>query len=232
MSLLATFFTCVQQRTYGFLDDPSAIRAWLTNGVRYTNYNGREVFQSSIVSHQILQAPFELLCISITSFIGGIGVYLGSCVTQEIKLGIEEKIGNRGVLIVFGISTFFALSLLGQLVGGHDREEKRCRAMTRDFNVGGARLALDEEGRKSRERATPSPTMDPAPLQFPNTYSTNPGLTPKSAASLHAHSRSGWLGNDDEKPRGLMRALEQAAAAHRACAAADLEVAQWYESLR
>lgn len=40
MAFLATFFTCLQQRTYGFLEDPSVIRTWLANGVQYTNAEG------------------------------------------------------------------------------------------------------------------------------------------------------------------------------------------------
>ncbi|QDS73268.1 hypothetical protein FKW77_004733 [Venturia effusa] len=86
MALLAAFFTCIQQRTYGFIEEPAAIRAWLTNGIRYVNCEGREVYQSSTNSHQLLQAPFELLCISFSTFIAGIGVYLGSAMTQHINL--------------------------------------------------------------------------------------------------------------------------------------------------
>ncbi|KAL9618177.1 MAG: hypothetical protein Q9160_007073 [Pyrenula sp. 1 TL-2023] len=123
---LAIFFTCLQQRTYGFAQSPSAIRAWLSNGVFYTNAEDRRVMQSSLVSYQLLQAPFELLCISITLFLGAIGVYLGSALNQNIPLSSPRIFeGNRGVLIAFVIGTFFALSLFGQLLGGRDVEQER-----------------------------------------------------------------------------------------------------------
>ncbi|KAF2101673.1 hypothetical protein NA57DRAFT_18225, partial [Rhizodiscina lignyota] len=122
IALLATFFTCLQQRTYGFIEEPGAIRAWLSNGVRYLSADGIETLQSSVVSHNLLQAPFELLCISITTFLLGFGVHLGSAYVENVPLGVEESIGNRGVLIAFCIGTAFALGLLGQVLGGKDVE--------------------------------------------------------------------------------------------------------------
>lgn len=212
MALLAAFFTCIQQRTYGFIEEPAAIRAWLTNGARYVNCEGKEVYQSSTISHQLLQAPFELLCISFSTFITGIGIYLGSAMTQHINLGSEnEKIGNRAVLIAFMITTAFALGLLGQLLGGTDLENKKCRALTEDFKWRGNEMMLDEVGRKSRESAAPKSAE----------FSI-------SATNLTVNGR----GKDGEKSSILARALERAAAAHRASAAADLELARLYEMMR
>jgi hypothetical protein len=212
MALLSAFFTCMQQRTYGFIEEPAAIRAWLTNGVRYVNCEGMEVYQSSMISHQLLQAPFELLCISFSTFIAGIGIYLGSALTQHIKLGSEdEKIGNRAVLIAFMITTAFALGLLGQLLGGMDLENKRCRSLTEDFKWSGNEMRLDEVGRKSRESAAPKSSE----------FSRSP-------ANLTVSMRT----KDGEKLSGLAKALERAAAAHRASAAADLELARLYEMVR
>jgi hypothetical protein len=212
MALLSAFFTCMQQRTYGFVEEPAAIRAWLTNGVRYVNYEGKEVYQSSMISHQLLQAPFELLCISFSTFIGGIGIYLGSALTQHLKLGSEdEKIGNRAVLIAFMITTAFALAMLGQLLGGMDLENKRCRTLTEDFKWSGNEMMLDEVGRKSRESAAP---MSPD-------YSISP-------ANLTVNVQV----RDGEKVSSLAKALERAAAAHKASAAADLELARLYEMMR
>lgn len=212
MALLAAFFTCMQQRTYGFIEEPAAIRAWLTNGVLYVNSQGKEVYQSSMISHQLLQAPFELLCISFSTFISGIGIYLGSSLAQHLKLGSEdEKIGNRAVLIAFMITTAFALGLLGQLLGGMDLENKRCRTLTEDFKWRGNEMILDEVGRKSRESAAPkSPEISISPTNL----------------TVNTRTREG------EKVTNLARALERAAAAHRASAAADLELARLYDMMR
>jgi hypothetical protein len=245
MSLLATFFTCLQQRTYGFLEEPSAIRAWLTNGVRYTNAEGREVFQSSIISQQLLQAPFELLCISITTFLAGIGVYLGSAMTQHLKLGSEDEIiGNRGVLVAFVVGSAFALSLLGQLLGGRDLENRRCRDLTEHFNVGAMGLVLDEEGRRSREFGISSPTagkrngprgdLGIGAAQTPVSLKTNGLMPPPSPTSPQIQSPKPilWLRRPDEDDdTSLARALRAAAEAHKVCAAADAEVARLLERM-
>ncbi|KAE9962407.1 hypothetical protein BLS_000355 [Venturia inaequalis] len=221
MALLAAFFTCIQQRTYGFIEEPAAIRAWLTNGVRYVNCEGKEVYQSSAHSHQLLQAPFELLCISFSTFIAGIGVYLGSAMTQHINLGSEpEKIGNRAVLIAFMSTTAFALGMLGQLLGGTDLENIKCRALTEDFKWQGNEMVLDEVGRKSRESATPrSPEFAVSPP-------TSLNVPPPTSLTLNVRMKDG------EKASGLAKAFEQAAAAHRVSAAADLELARLYEMMR
>jgi hypothetical protein len=218
MSLLATFFTCLQQRTYGFLEDPAAIRAWLTNGQQYTTADGSEVFQSSTVSHQLLQVPFELLCISITTFLAGLGVYYGSALGNNLKLGSlaageDISIGNRGVLIAFVVSTAFALSLLGQLLGGKDIENRRCRKLTEAFHVSGKGLVLDEERRQSRELASPTSPIGKGSRKPFEDISIERGVAGSEVA--------GSFG----------KALSNAAAAHRACAAADAEVARWYEKM-
>jgi hypothetical protein len=211
MALLSAFFTCMQQRTYGFIEEPAAIRAWLTNGVRYINREGKEVYQSSMISHQLLQAPFELLCISFSTFIGGIGIYLGSALTQHLKMGSEDAdYGNRAVLIAFILTTVFALGMLGQLLGGMDLENKKCRTLTEDFKWSGNEMMLDEMGRKSRESASPKSPE----------FSTSP-------ANLIVSLRT----KDGEKNTVLARALERAAAAHRASSAADLELARIYERM-
>jgi hypothetical protein len=113
----------------------------------------------------------------------------------------DEMIGNRGVVIVFLISTAFALSLLGQLFGGMDLENKRCRNLTQDFHWSGNGLILDEEGRQTRDFAIP--------------------ISPNTFNSL-ANSVLGIRIREGEKVNGLGKALVQAAAAHRASAAADL----------
>jgi hypothetical protein len=217
-SLLATFFTCLQQRTYGFLEEPAAIRAWLTNGQQYTGADGSCVFQSTTVSHQLLQVPYELLCISITTFLAALGVYYGSALGNNVKLGTlsggqDVSVGNRGVLIAFVVSTAFTLSLLGQLLGGKDIENRRCRKLTEAFHVGGKGLVLDEERRRSREWASLS-----SPLRTENQ------VPYEDVGGEQAFSSS-------EKASGLIKALADATAAHKACAAADAEVARWYQQM-
>ena len=225
ISLLATFFACLQQRTYGFIEEPGAIRAWLSNGVRYQNSEGREALQASIVSHNLLQAPFELLCISITTFVLGFATHLGSAMVEKVPLGVEESIGNRGVLIAFCIGTAFALGLLGQVLGGKDVERNRFLK----------KLAKDG-----------SEIAEPLPLQIPSYTPMSAGVSPggitwegpapaiKIAVPLPKRPEHTTL----EVPRlqnhasaNLVEALQQAAAAHRACAAAEAEVARWYQEL-
>jgi hypothetical protein len=217
-ALLATFFTCLQQRTYGFLEEPAAIRAWLTNGRKYTSMDGSLVFQSSTVSHQLLQVPYELLCISITTFLTALGIYYGSALRNQVRFGTvsagqDIDVGNRGVLIAFVVSTAFSLSLLGQLLGGKDVEDKRCRKLTEAFKVGGKGLVLDEERRRSREWTSPvSPLHREVRVSIENTTKER-------------------TFNGGKHTDGLLKALAEAVAAHKACAAADMEIARWYEEM-
>ncbi|KAF2810356.1 uncharacterized protein BDZ99DRAFT_520427 [Mytilinidion resinicola] len=128
ISLLAVYFTCLQYRTYGFMESPSAIRLWLSNGICYTNSEKDRVIQSSMLSHQLLQVPFELLSIAITLFIVGFGVCLGSAMSENIDLASgPTRIGDLAVFITVMIATVFALTLFGQLLGGKDIEAGRCR---------------------------------------------------------------------------------------------------------
>jgi hypothetical protein len=235
-SLLATFMTCLQQRTYGFLDEPAAIRAWLANGVRYVDAEGRQSFQSSITSHCLLQVPFELLCISITAFLTGIGVFLGSTLTQNIQLGIEPAHkGNLGVLIAYLVGTAFALCLLGQLLGSQDVEKRRCKQLLQTFSPTNRNPLGGEEAGMHRDFHT-FPTLSPekgdqvrpqvsnrASLQIPN------GLSPldtQHAPNFSLPARA----MDDFHNQAIARALQRAADAHQASAAAEAEVARLYRS--
>jgi hypothetical protein len=106
--------------------------------MRYVDKHGREILQSSTVSHQLLQVPFELLCISITAYLGGLGVYLGSAFTLSLHLGggFSDEVGNRGVFITYLATCSFTLCLLGQLLGGRDVENKRCAKVGDSFGTG------------------------------------------------------------------------------------------------
>lgn len=210
ISLLATFFTCLQQRTYGFIEEPGAIRAWLSNGVKYVNEEGHERLQSSIVSHNLLQAPFELLCISITTFLLGFGVYLGSAYHYDVPLGVENSIGNRGVLIAFCVGTVFALALLGQVLGGKDVERNR---FLREYNKDGTEKA------------------EPIALEIPSFAPMSAGVSPGGISwtgpqvniDAAADRKNLALEIPAQATASLAAALQQAAAAHQACAKAEAE---------
>jgi hypothetical protein len=240
-ALLATFFTCLQHRTYGFLEEPAAIRAWLANGVVQTNSEGFQRFQSSMTSQQILQVPFELLCISITTFLCGICVYLGSSFYQNLKLGSEDAfLGNLGMFITFFVITSFVLAFLGQLLGGRDLENRRCKNLAENFRLGDMGLDLDDEARNLRENAEPLcySTKDssgsftdklPSSVEadglrlIPSLITSPQGPTPSPISVIQ---RSG----EDNYP-GLIKALHAAAESHRGCATAEAEVARWYEKI-
>jgi hypothetical protein len=215
-ALLATFFTCIQQRAHGFQEEPSTIRAWLSNGVQYVNHTDSEVLQSSIISQQILQAPFELLSISITTFLVAIGISLGSALTQHISLGCEgTNYGNTGVLIGFIVTTIFSLSLLGQLLGGKDIENRRYRKLTGQVTVASI---WDREDQQEMGRRKLSSVMNER--RYP-VFRTSVQLPPTRCQSY----------SEEEKLTALIAALQQAANAHRASSAAEIEVVRCYEMI-
>lgn len=77
----------------------------------------------------MLQAPFELLSIALTLFLGGIGIYLGSAWANDVNLGtsgpLTTRQANLGVLVAFIVSTVFALAVIGQILGMKDSEARR-----------------------------------------------------------------------------------------------------------
>jgi hypothetical protein len=218
LSTLAVFFTCLQQRTYGFAQNPDAIRAWLSNGVRYTNAEGKMVMQSSILSHQLLQAPFELLCMAITLFLGAFGVYLGSAYTGDLALSAGSvRTGNLGVLLAFIIGSVFGLSLFGHLLGGKDLEYTRI--------IQQAQLARDGEAHEGKEK-----DMGPESATLFDNEQQHQAPQAPQAPPLEM----GPMGqrNAQRSPvDNMVEALQRAAAAHQECAEADREVAEWYRRL-
>ena len=74
-----------------------------------------------MVSHMILQAPFEVVVMSITLFVVGLGTYLGSSWKFDLPL-LTGSHGNRAVLIAFIIPTVFVLLMYGHMMGLKDRE--------------------------------------------------------------------------------------------------------------
>ncbi|PGH05836.1 hypothetical protein AJ80_08284, partial [Polytolypa hystricis UAMH7299] len=218
ISLLSTFFTCLQQRTYGFVEEPGAIRAWLSNGIRYVNYQGKEVYQSSTVSHNLLQLPFEFLCISITAFLLGFAVYLGSSWKQDLHLGLaaEQKVGNVGVLIAFIVGSTFALLLLGQILGTRDVERNRFLNQNSDGSI-----KSSKEGGGGIAPTLGTPSFSPTVVkQMP------PNFPGKSGGKLQSELHKGQVWDPT-----LAQALRRAAEAHREAAAADAELARLLDSM-
>lgn len=127
LSLLAIFFTCVQQRELGFVRRPSDIRAWLSNGIRYNAADGSEAFQSSMAAHHLLQSPHEMMGVSITVFIAGLGVYLGSAWARDLNLGVINDVrqGNVAVLGAFIAVMGFASMLFGFLLGQRSVDNRK-----------------------------------------------------------------------------------------------------------
>jgi hypothetical protein len=70
-----------------------------------------------------------MLGMAITSFLIGVGTYLGCAMTANLNLGSggSSEESNRGILIAFVVIISFILTLFGQLLGGKDTEDLRCR---------------------------------------------------------------------------------------------------------
>jgi len=79
--------------------------------------NGR----SSLAANIVIQAPFELLAISITLFLAALGSYLGLIYASKVKLS-EGWDGNSAVLAAFIATAVFSLVVFGQALGAKDQE--------------------------------------------------------------------------------------------------------------
>ncbi|KAL6711037.1 hypothetical protein ACN47E_006912 [Coniothyrium glycines] len=135
LSVLSTFFTCLQQRELIVVRSAPALRAWLSNGIRYTNANGELVFQSSLASLTLLEAPYEYLSIAIVNFVVGVAAYLGSAFFSGIRLHSEKGLlPELAVLIYFAVGTGFAFSMFPLLLGTKDRENRITRQTLDDLD--------------------------------------------------------------------------------------------------
>lgn len=99
---------------------------WLCNGVRYESENGNTVWQSSFVAQNFLNAPYEMVAFSITLFLAGLGVYLGSAWRRKLEISVIEgaSVGNPVAVVIFIVGTGFSCSLFGFLVGQKDVENQ------------------------------------------------------------------------------------------------------------
>lgn len=131
LSLLCVYFTLLQQRELVSYDTKT-LRVWLWDGTSGTN-NGRPVWRSSLSSNTMLQAPFELLAISIALFLGGLGFYLGLAYASRVDLS-KGWDSNLACLVAFVTTAVFSLSFFGQSLGQKDRELMRCKALIKEGN--------------------------------------------------------------------------------------------------
>ena len=143
LSMLSVYFTLVQQRELSVPTNARMIRVWLWNGrwrappshhVSSTPIEnpGAAIRESSLTSHYIILAPFEMLRIAVAMFLCAVTTYLALVMAQDIKLGTGPTWSNRGLLIAFVICTAFALMVFGQSLGQKDRETMKCRAAERE----------------------------------------------------------------------------------------------------
>ena len=127
LGLLSVFFTCIHQRELGQRVRPAQVRTWMSCGKRL----GTDQFESSIAAHQLLQAPFEMLGVSLVMFIAGLGVYEGSAVVRNVGLNAGADglpiISNIGVFVPTVIGTVFGCTVLGFLTGRKELENRENR---------------------------------------------------------------------------------------------------------
>jgi hypothetical protein len=150
----------------------------------------------------ILQAPFEVVVMSITLFIVGMGTYLGSSWRESLPLATGSH-GNRAVLIAFIIPTVFVLLMYGHMMGLKDREN----LTVPDFDE----LRFTEK----KEKLKGGHSINVEAGQQPTAHETSFGQLTSSASDIE----------------GLRLALKEAAEARRRLAHVDNEVASRYERL-
>lgn len=180
----------------------NGLRLWLAS-VQYVNERtAMTEWRSSIVAHQILEAPFEIVSMSITLFVIGLGTYLGSCWNYNLPLSTDSG-GNRGILIAFIIPTVFVLLMYGHMVGMKDVE----LAQVADI--------MGKDG-LPKHAVAPVSSLDGGEA------------FPKQASSRVAYMQTRSVGSDTTT---LDAALQVAADAHRRSAQASMEIASQYEHL-
>lgn len=102
-----------------------ALRAWLSNGVRYTNVADVRVFQSSFTALCLMESPYEYLSMAIANFIAGMAAYVGSAWLNGVRLHAENgELTELAVVVYFAVGTGFAFTLFPVLLGCKDRESR------------------------------------------------------------------------------------------------------------
>ncbi|KAH9864203.1 hypothetical protein J1614_010137 [Plenodomus biglobosus] len=125
LSILATFFICIQQRELSVVGDAPALRAWLSNGIRYTNADDAFVYQSSLAALTLLESPYEYLGIAVSNFLTGMAAYMAGAWLDGRDLQTKDgALKETAVLVYFGVGTGFAMTMFPILLGMKDRESK------------------------------------------------------------------------------------------------------------
>jgi hypothetical protein len=211
LSYLSVFFSGLLQLSFSQAAEPRDLRVWLSSSVRWDETKKRAELESSLVAHQILQAPFEIISMSIILFVVGFGVYLGSIWAAGIRMSTGRQ-ADRAVLISFIIPTVFVLLMYGYMLGIKDRE------LVKSADRGDVELISTDRnfsGGSTREKRQVGVVAEPSDREVG--VSTEP-------------SGRGTTGGSDGF-RDLTTALKEAADAHRKCAIVDEELANQYESL-
>lgn len=132
LSLLSVYFTLLEQRELLAMDSQT-LRLWLWDGSvgNDPHDSTRRIWRSSLSSNIMLQAPFELLAISIALFLAALGFYLGLAYASRVTLS-KGWDSNLATLIAFVVTAVFSLSVFGQALGQKDRELAKCKALVED----------------------------------------------------------------------------------------------------
>jgi hypothetical protein len=160
LALLSVYFTLLQQRELLAMNSDT-LRIWLWDGNEASgtdtasNRSPGDVTpsippkrNSSLAANIVLQAPFELLAISITLFLAALGFYLGLLYATKIKVS-KGWDSNLAVLAAFVATAVFALGVFGQSLGQKDREMAKYLARE---SMDGARKTRQEARRNHRHR--------------------------------------------------------------------------------
>ena len=160
LSIMCVFFTLVQQRELSMPINAYMLRMWLWDGklrmplLRHLSGSPvdnprKAVRESSLTSHYIIFAPYEMLRIAIAVFLAGIVAYLALVTEENIIVGTGPAWGNRGLLIAFVVCTAFPLLMYGQSLGQKDKE----MAKSRDAERNGSVVLAAEELVRSKSKA-------------------------------------------------------------------------------
>jgi hypothetical protein len=127
LSILATFFTCVQQRAFRGIRTRAELRRWL--GVQVVSADGKTVLRSSIAALNLLDMPHELRTIALANLLAGVATYkyLGSGSVYEVKLSAGGALGDVAVIVAFAVVTGFAFALFLVLLGSRRGRRRGAR---------------------------------------------------------------------------------------------------------
>ncbi|KAF2108806.1 hypothetical protein BDV96DRAFT_503734 [Lophiotrema nucula] len=203
LSLMSVFFSGLQQSSFGRASEARDLRLWLASGGFWNDKTLKTELRSSMVAHMILQAPFEIVVMSITLFVVGLGTYLGSSWKLDLPL-TTGKDGNRAVLIAFIIPTVFVLLMYGHMMGLKDRE------LVKAADVCDAQMMAEQ----MKSKVSSSGDVEAIAHQ-----EVDNAILAKSTGVVVSELSS------------LREALQAAADAQRKCAQANEEVARQYERL-